>query len=238
MEGDNGRRKFRLIPLVKTLLKSDKLIYLEDSSKWLLIASGNVKSNTKLLSNAAVTSLGVLLMSISARTSLITPFTEVPFTFQTLVLIILTLLLRRDAWKVVTTYLMLGLAGLPVFAYGGGLQYLMSPTTGYLIGFLTASLLGYLVGNKRSVVRFALLSLSAIGIVYLFGWMWLSIYYSVTTGFLNVFNSMFMAFTRGVLPFIAWDVMKALIASLIAYEVSRATHALKAIKSLLGNFLR
>ena len=30
--------------------------------------------------------------------------------------------------------------GLPVFAYGGGLPYLMGPTGGFLFGFLVASL--------------------------------------------------------------------------------------------------
>jgi biotin transport system substrate-specific component len=36
-------------------------------------------------------------------------------------------------------YLLIGLAGVPVFAHGGGLMYLMKPTFGFLIGFAAAA---------------------------------------------------------------------------------------------------
>ena len=39
----------------------------------------------------------------------------------------------------VGVYLLVGLAGVPVFAHGGGLMYLMKPTFGFLIGFAAAA---------------------------------------------------------------------------------------------------
>ncbi|MEM0453236.1 MAG: biotin transporter BioY [Sulfolobales archaeon] len=238
MGEDKISRKSKLKALTRALLKSDKLIYLESNNKWLLVASGDVKGDFKLLSRVATISFGVLLMAISSRISLITPFSEVPFTFQTLALITLLLLLRENAWKAISTYLMLGFAGLPLFAYGGGLQYLMSPTAGYLIGFLISSILGYLVGNSRSFIKFVLLSFSSLGIIYFFGWLWLTMYYTVIAGLVNVVNSMFIAFIRGVLPFVIWDVMKALIASLISYEIYRSKNVFRLLRSLLSDFLR
>ena len=35
--------------------------------------------------------------------------------------------------------MLIGLAGVPVFAHGGGLMYLMKPTFGFLIGFAAAA---------------------------------------------------------------------------------------------------
>jgi biotin transport system substrate-specific component len=53
-----------------------------------------------------------------------------------MILIYLTLLLGKRAWRAVLAYLICGLAGLPVFALGGGPWYVFSPTFGYLMGFL------------------------------------------------------------------------------------------------------
>lgn len=238
MVEDKSRRSSKLVKLVKTIVRSDRIVYLEDGSKWLLIAGGELRSNVKLLTRIAAVVSGVFLMALSARTSIVTPLTEVPFTFQTLVLIMIILLLGRDAWKTVSTYLMLGFAGLPVFAYGGGLQYVVSPTTGYLIGFLAASLLGHLVGRGRSLIKWVLISLTATVVVYIFGWLWLSIYYAVISGFNNIFNSMYIALLRGVIPFMVWDFMKALIATLLSYEFYRLGSRLRALRSLLSSFLR
>ncbi|MCQ2507666.1 MAG: biotin transporter BioY, partial [Dorea sp.] len=45
----------------------------------------------------------------------------------------------------VSVYLLIGLAGVPVFASGGGIGYLIRPTFGFLLGFaLAAFLIGYL----------------------------------------------------------------------------------------------
>jgi len=233
-----GKRSSKLVKLVKTVVRSNKIIYLEDGSRWLLVASGELRSNVKLLVRIAAVLCGVLLMALSARTSIVTPFTEVPFTFQTLVLTMIILLLGKDAWKTVSTYLILGFAGLPMFAYGGGLQYVASPTTGYLMGFLVASLLGRLVGKGKNLFKWMLISITAMAVVYIFGWLWLSIYYAVITGFNNVFNSMYVAFLRGVIPFVVWDLMKALIASLLSYELYGFRGKLKALKSLLSSFSR
>ena len=40
----------------------------------------------------------------------------------------------------VGSYLLIGLIGVPVFAHGGGIFYVMKPTFGFLIGFAAAAL--------------------------------------------------------------------------------------------------
>ena len=73
-----------------------------------------------------VSSVGAL--GVSARLKFYIPISPVPFTLQTLVLTYLVLALGRKAWRAVLAYLLGGLAGLPLFAHGGG----RSPESGCL----------------------------------------------------------------------------------------------------------
>ncbi len=70
------------------------------------------------------------------------PVFSVPFTMQ-----FFTVLLAAGTLNPISTatclicYITLGLLGLPVFAGGGGVSYLLQPTFGYLIGFLVGGFL-------------------------------------------------------------------------------------------------
>ena len=95
---------------------------------------------------AAELASGVVLLAVSARVVFHVPGVLVPFTLQTL----------ANAGN--TSVWCEGLAGCrslcccwparpPVFALGGGLDYVASPTFGYLLGFIAAS---YLAGRSRA----------------------------------------------------------------------------------------
>lgn len=59
-------------------------------------------------------------------------------------------------------YLVLGLSGWQIFAYGGGLSYIKEPTFGYLLGFIPGVwICGYLAFQK--VARLEFLALSCLG---------------------------------------------------------------------------
>lgn len=61
----------------------------------------------------------------------------------------------KRGFTAVAVYLLLGLLGLPVYAHGGGIAYLLKPTYGFLIGFaLAAALTGFLrTHQKRRTLR-------------------------------------------------------------------------------------
>lgn len=71
---------------------------------------------------------------------------EVTFSLQLLFALLAGLLLgERGGFFSVAAYLLIGLTGVPIFAHGGGPQYLLRPTFGFLIGFAAAAFLaGYL----------------------------------------------------------------------------------------------
>ena len=97
----------------------------------------------------AVGGLFVALMCVSAwiRIPLPTPIGVTYLTLQSAVALLVALLLSPlEALTVMSAYLALGLAGLPVFANPqfAGLGSLASPTFGYLIGFLIGAPVGSL----------------------------------------------------------------------------------------------
>lgn len=90
------------------------------------------------------------LTAVGARISL--PLAPVPLTLQTAVVLLSGALLGPGAGALSQVlYLAMGLAGLPVFSSGGGLGYLLSPTIGYLAGFVGGSWLTGFLFRSRAV---------------------------------------------------------------------------------------
>ncbi len=83
----------------------------------------------------ALTILYSFLYVVGGQVAVSLPFSPVPVTLHTLVAFILPLFV---GWKAVAAYgwyLLLDLAGLPVFDFGlGGLDLVLGPSGGYLIG--------------------------------------------------------------------------------------------------------
>jgi len=132
----------------------------------------------------------------------------VPITMQTLAVLLSGALLgsRRGAFSQIT-YLLLGLAGVPWFARGGGMAYLLSPTFGYIVGFVFAAfLVGWLCerGFDKQVKTAILAMLIGNILLYIPGLLWLA----KLTGFKKVL-------AVGFYPFIPGDLLKILLAGLV-----------------------
>jgi biotin transport system substrate-specific component len=161
--------------------------------------------NLYLLRPAALVLLGTMALAVSAKIQV--PFYPVPMTMQTLVVLILSAIFGvRLACLTVVVYLIEGASGLPVFASGSGLAYLVGPTAGFLAGFLAAAAaVGYAAekGFDRSfAASFAVMSLGH-AIIFCFGFAWLSLLFGPAK-----------AWAVGVAPFIAATVLKTIIAAL------------------------
>ena len=77
---------------------------------------------------------------ISAGAFIRIPIPVVPFTLEFLFTTLAGLLLGGRLGAVsVGVYIAVGLLGLPVFAEGGGIFYVLKPSFGYIIGFAVAS---------------------------------------------------------------------------------------------------
>ncbi len=99
------------------------------------------------------------------------PVPVVPFTLQFLFTMMAGLLMGGRAGAVsVGVYMALGLAGLPIFAEGGGIWYLLKPSFGYIIGFCIA---GYVTGkmaeNMQKLTVKGLLAANFTGLFIVYG---------------------------------------------------------------------
>lgn len=96
---------------------------------------------SSVLTDAALVATGAAVVGLLAQLTI--PMWPVPITGQTLAVILVggALGMRRGA-AALTTYLALGLAGVPWFAEaGGGPAYVLMPSFGFIVGFVAAAAL-------------------------------------------------------------------------------------------------
>ena len=126
-------------------------------------------------------SLFVALITVGAFIKI--PVPVVPFTLQLLFTMMAGLLLGGKLGALsVCAYIFMGLLGLPVFAEGGGLAYILKPSFGYIIGFAVASYVTGIIANQvsnPSYKRLIAANFTGLGIVYLFG----MVYYYLMSNF-------------------------------------------------------
>lgn len=159
---------------------------------------------------------GALFTAVSAQVVVHLGFTPVPLTGQTFaVLTVGGVLGARRAVSSQLLYWMLGAIGLPFYQSGnGGWDYATGSTFGYFIGFLLAAAITGWFADRRND-RHYLMSLSSLflasGAIYICGAIWLS--YRLNIPLVAGSES---AIELGVAPFLAGDVVKALLAAAIA----------------------
>ena len=148
--------------------------------------------------------LFAVLMAVCAWVTV--PMT-VPFTMQTFaVFTALAALGGRRGFYAVAAYLLLGLAGLPVFSGFQSTGALLGPTGGYLVGFLAAALVYWLVTGRFGESMAVTVAASVLVMVtyYVFGTIWFMIVYAQTTGPVGLASALGWC----VIPFIVPDLVK------------------------------
>ena len=160
--------------------------------------------------------LMVAMNCVSAYIIIPLPFSLSPLALQTLIVNLTGYVLNaKQAFMTMLVYLLVGLAGVPVFTGGSeGPGKLFGPTGGYIIGFLfTAVFLAYFKGEKYNFKRYALLGcVIGIPLIYVFGVVQLKL----ITGM-----GWDKAIMTGALPFIPLDIVKCLAAAVIAGPINR-----------------
>ncbi len=154
--------------------------------------------------------IGTALIALSARVYCFVPGTPVPFTGQTFgVLLSAGALGFRRGLAASLLYLALGLVGLPVFSQGAaGLEVLLGPRGGYLVGFVVASaIVGRLaeLGWDRNLLGGIGAMLLGSAAVYGLGVPWLA--------FTAFGGDLQQGISTGLLPFLLWDAVKLALAA-------------------------
>lgn len=144
------------------------------------------------------------------------PIPVMPFTLQTLFVILSGLLIGSKLGAIsCIVYMVMGLIGIPIFTQGGGFDYVLRPTFGYIISFGIGAFVVGKITRKSNTSFLKMLGASIVGIliIYVIG----IIYYLLITKFyLNqsvtaktIFMSLFLLLIPG-------DIASCLVACLLA----------------------
>jgi len=175
-----------------------------------LVLKNSAKENFSQLTNFVTVVICSLLLILSAKIKV--DLYPVPMTLQPLAVLMIAMLCGRNiSVASVSLYLFQGMVGIPVFAYGGGLPYLLGPTGGFLFGFLFASIIiGELAdrGWGKQNLKCVVAMLAGLIIIYTCGVIQLSI--------LKGFD---FAIINGLKPFILGDFYKLMLAALLLPQI-------------------
>lgn len=157
------------------------------------------------------------ILSIFAPISISLPFTTIPISLATFAVYLCGAVLGPVLGTAsVAIYLLLGLVGVPVFSgYTAGIQRLMGPTGGYLIGYLfMAGLTGFTVRKlPKKYLGYPVGMLLGTIACYAVGTIW----FVIQSG-----TKISAAMTMCVFPFIPGDILKMACAIALAYPLNRA----------------
>lgn len=159
------------------------------------------------------TGIFTALMVVMAQISIPMPL-GVPMTMQTFAVSLAGVMLgAKRGFMAAALYVLLGMAGLPVFAnFSGGLGIVLGPTGGFIISFpVMAALIG--LGAVRGA-RPLVIGLAAGTVVNFAAGMAM---FSAVTG-----KGLGVAFTACVLPFIPTAVIKAAVAGMLGSKFRKA----------------
>ncbi|MBY0496279.1 MAG: biotin transporter BioY [Cyanobacteria bacterium] len=171
-------------------------------------ASANAWTGVQMLSVLFVT----VLTASASQLSFPLPFTPVPFTIQPMVVLIGAAALGSRLGALAQIfYLMLGIAGLPVFAFSPelpqGIARLMGPTGGYLMAYPIAAFVTGLLAENGFDRRYftSIVAMSAgLSVIFAGGVLWIARVAGIET-----------ALATGLYPFIVVDVIKVVAAGLV-----------------------
>src|ERR1700738_893738 len=168
------------------------------------------------LRNLFIILAGSAFVALSAHIALPLAFTPVPLTLQPFAVLLLGLVLSpRLAAVTLTTYLIEGVAGLPVFTPSNaaltGLAHLLGPTGGYLLAYPFAV---YVIANlwrtSKHTLWWAILSAGTGNLIIL----------TVGAGWLSIISraSLNTVLSEAVIPFLPGDALKVAVAAALGFE--------------------
>lgn len=166
---------------------------------------------SKITSQQSTQSLVIMAMftavlCISAYVSIPLPNGTHITALNFIVTIIVLVFPIKQALAIILTWLLVGIVGVPVFVGGNaGIGYILSPYGGYNIAFvLIAIFIPLLCCKKYNLLYFSMVAILSAVAVNLTGTLWIMAASKI---------SFKAAFIAGFIPFIALDIVKAIIAA-------------------------
>lgn len=178
------------------------------------------------IKNMILISIFAVLSAVGARLMIPLPF--VPMTLQTMVCMLAGLLLGPKLGAAAQTlYMLMGLAGIPVFTSAAGPAAVLAPSFGYIIGFIFGA---WLTGTLRdffkqkygtvSRIQYFTAAMAGVLLVYVIGVAYL--YACLNIWVKSADATFFKVLTIGFLSTIGSDVIKAALSAEIAKRLEKS----------------
>lgn len=146
----------------------------------------------------------------------------IPITLQTFAVIMVGYVLKLKKGLIVfLAYILMGLLGIPVFSSGGGFDYIVKPSFGFILGFLLSvfvtglslksknNILSYILGLIQGLL--GLLIIDFVGLIYM---------YIIMNYYLGMDKNVISILEAGLFPFLLKDTISVVIAVVIYSRVS------------------
>ncbi len=146
-----------------------------------------------------------------------------------------------DAFFCILIYIIMGLAGIPVFTAGGGIFYVLKPTFGYILGFLIgAPACGYVARGFKNTAcpniwRMLLGAFCALAICYSVGVMYM---YLMLNFYVGTAMSMAKAWMVGCAVFLPTDATWCVVCSLVTFAVMKRINPMPSSRKFSDEYVR
>jgi biotin transport system substrate-specific component len=163
------------------------------------------------------------LMMIGANITAFAPFLVVggvPITLQTFFAILAGLLLgSRLGAMAMTVYMLIGLAGAPVFArFSGGFGQIISPTFGFVVSFILAAYItGKIVEKNGKPQGYIIAALVGMGVNYVIGTNWMYFAYKLWAAAPDAFT--YKVAWLWMLPPLPKDILLSVLAGMFGHRM-------------------
>lgn len=161
-----------------------------------------------------LTAMFAALTIVMSQIAIPLPFTDVPLSLATLAVFLSGAILGPVRGTIAqAVYVIMGLVGLPVFAnFSGGFARVLGPTGGYIWGYIVAAFLIGLIVSKaeRRFWVYPVAMVAGLAGCYALGTAWYMIYAQI---------DLWAALVFCVVPFLAGDAIKILLAAVLAYRL-------------------
>ena len=175
------------------------------------------KAKTFNTKDLILTAVFAALTAILAQISIPIPISPVPLSLSLVAIFLCGGILKPQyAFSAMIVYILLGIAGIPVFGqFKAGIGHIVGPTGGYIIAYplmaIAISLILKYVKKPSVFISAAAMAISLI-ICYGLGSAWLAIF---------IKKSFFDAILIGVAPYVIFDLVKAVVSSIIVSSVKK-----------------
>ncbi len=151
----------------------------------------------------------------------------IPISFSTFAIYLIGALSKKWMGLLSTfIYIFIGIIGLPVFSnFTGGISVVLSVTGGYIIGYIPCAFIISLITNinKQNIFLYILSMLLGTILCYTVGTIW---FMHQTNN--NLIESLIIT----VIPFVVFDIIKIIVATICAYIINNKTPYSELIKSI------